>query len=575
MRMLPAFVGLALSLNLFSVSSFAQNPNSIVNSKHNLSVSSPGTVHATTESEICVFCHTPHNAMNEGPLWNHSLSSQTYVPYSSATLKAAVGQPTGSSRLCLGCHDGTVALGSVHSGGNIAMNSATMPAGPGNVGIDLSADHPVSFVYDSALVTADGNLREPNTLPTDVRLDRAGEMQCSSCHDPHNNQYGSFLVMDNTGSALCLTCHNVASWSGGAHAMSAQPLPAVLTAAQKTSAGGRVAKAAKKSTVAGEGCGSCHVPHSAGSDQRLLRFAEPEKNCLTCHSSDGPGKNISTDLSKFSAHFDQAAAETHKPNEDAINPPTRHATCADCHNAHASTATVGSATKLSGALNGVAGVSAAGGSVRAITHEYELCFRCHGDSDKRGVAVVPRQAVETNVRREFNPGNGSFHPIEAIGKNSSSPSLILPMTASSLITCTDCHNNNSGPGAGGTGAKGPHGSIYSPLLERNLLVTDGQGYNAANFALCYKCHSSTIVDSSSSSSWRYHRKHIEEFKAACTTCHDSHASGQPHLINFNTAYVKPVNGVLRYTSTGVNHGTCTLTCHDGSGQNKNHNPKSY
>jgi hypothetical protein len=106
-------------------------------------------------------------------------------------------------------------------------------------------------------------------------------------------------------------------------------------------------------------------------------------------------------------------------------------------------------------------------------------------------------------------------------------------------------------------------------------LTDGRPYNPANFALCYKCHSSSVVDSSQTTSWPYHQKHIEEYRAACTTCHDSHAANQPHLINFNTTYVQPLNGSLRYTSTGVNHGICTLTCHDGTGQNKPHNSTSY
>jgi len=39
--------------------------------------------------------------------------------------------------------------------------------------------------------------------------------------------------------------------------------------------------------------------------------------------------------------------------------------------------------------------------------------------------------------------------------------------------------------------------------------------------------------------------------------------------------VTPNGGVLNYTSTGMNHGTCTLTCHDGNGQAVTHNLKSY
>src|ERR1041385_334859 len=89
--------------------------DTVLNSKHNLSVTGPGTVKATTETEVCIFCHTPHRATGEQPLWNHAGSAATYTPYSSSTLKAAVGQPTGASKLCLSCHDGTVALGLVNS----------------------------------------------------------------------------------------------------------------------------------------------------------------------------------------------------------------------------------------------------------------------------------------------------------------------------------------------------------------------------------------------------------------------------------------------------------------------------
>src|SRR5215472_1749968 len=91
------------------------NSPSIVNTKHNLSISGPGDVRSASEADVCIFCHAPHSASGAGPLWNHQLSVTTYTPYSSPTLKATVGQPTGSSKLCQSCHDGTVALGAVIS----------------------------------------------------------------------------------------------------------------------------------------------------------------------------------------------------------------------------------------------------------------------------------------------------------------------------------------------------------------------------------------------------------------------------------------------------------------------------
>jgi hypothetical protein len=140
------------------------------------------------------------------------------------------------------------------------------------------------------------------------------------------------------------------------------------------------------------------------------------------------------------------------------------------------------------------------------------------------------------------------------------------------MSCTDCHNSDQSPAAGGSGANGPHGSVYSPLLERQLVLTDFSPESSANYALCYKCHSreSILSDQSfravnSLGESRGHRFHIVDQKAACTTCHDSHGvAGARNLINFNTDYVTPSvlsQAGAMYTSTGNFNGTCALTCH--------------
>ena len=149
-----------------------------------------------------------------------------------------------------------------------------------------------------------------------------------------------------------------------------------------------------------------------------------------------------------------------------INPPERHVTCADCHNAHAANKSTAVAPNISGAMAGVTGVTAAGGIIKPAQKEYEVCFRCHADSVERGPATVTRQFPQTNTRLQFATGNQSFHPVEAVGKNSASvPSLISPTwTVNSVIYCTDCHNSDTGPNAGGGGANGPHGSAFQPVV---------------------------------------------------------------------------------------------------------------
>ena len=41
---------------------------------------------------------------------------------------------------------------------------------------------------------------------------------CITCHDPHKDTYGKFLLKDNRYSALCVTCHQMNGWSSSAHA---------------------------------------------------------------------------------------------------------------------------------------------------------------------------------------------------------------------------------------------------------------------------------------------------------------------------------------------------------------------
>jgi predicted CXXCH cytochrome family protein len=180
-------------------------------------------------NEICVVCHTPHNAMDPtangldyAPLWNHEIStSGPYTLYSSSTLDATPGQPDGPSKLCLSCHDGSVAVdnyGGVTTG-TIYVDDAIFDGAPGNsvgaardFGTNLDNDHPISFNYD-AVASVDPEIN-PSSSPTPIggtiasRLLVDGKLQCSSCHDVHDvdgNPY--LLVITNDGSQLCLTCH--------------------------------------------------------------------------------------------------------------------------------------------------------------------------------------------------------------------------------------------------------------------------------------------------------------------------------------------------------------------------------
>ena len=202
-RSLRALSGIGLLA--FLLVPLQSNAASIVGTKHDLSAMT------NSAGQVCISCHTPHNAQTAQlvPLWNHSSTATTFTLYSSVTAKSTPGQPTGYSKACLSCHDGTVALDSF---GGKAPAGAGMISGAAKLGTDLSDDHPVSFTYDGALATANGGLVSPASTS---HVDAAktiplfnGKLECSSCHDAHDNTHTNFLRKSNAGSALCLSCHN-------------------------------------------------------------------------------------------------------------------------------------------------------------------------------------------------------------------------------------------------------------------------------------------------------------------------------------------------------------------------------
>ena len=181
-----------------------------------------------TESQICVMCHAPHNATSDGPLWNHAMSAvASYKLYGSSSTLATIGQPGPISKLCLSCHDGTVAILSFggNTGGMTLIDAAGATA-RSVIGQDLSNDHPSGFAYDAALVAKDPTKLKPTSTPVTIGasstrlgtiatmlLDGGTKMECSSCHDVHNKftvatlSGRGLLKVGTVGSALCLTCH--------------------------------------------------------------------------------------------------------------------------------------------------------------------------------------------------------------------------------------------------------------------------------------------------------------------------------------------------------------------------------
>lgn len=513
-------------------------PSSVVGGPHNLSASGPGAQRAVFEDEVCIFCHAPHNSTPVRPLWNRAAPAEAYTIYTSRALDATLGQPTGTSKMCLSCHDGTIALGAVASRQTpIAMAGGVtvMPGGRSLIGTDLRDDHPVSFQFDSSLSARDPHLRSPGALPAQVRLDANGELQCTTCHDAHNNVYGSFLVMHNANSQLCVTCHTMGATTISGHAA----------------------------------CNACHQTHTAPSGPYLLKHQTVTQTCVSCHDGSVPGApNVDPDLHKAWPHDTQSPV-------DPDGPPREHATCTSCHDPHTMSPGSAPAGSLHPSLGRKAGVNASGAPVSPAHAEAEVCFACHADGASTQ-PLVSRRIAQNNTRLEFSPGAVSFHPVLAPGRNSDVPSLRPGWTTASMMHCSHCHASDSAgsPGA----AAGPHGSNIRPLLKDRCESLDPSSESAAAYALCYQCHDrANLLDDRS---FKEHKKHIVDLRTPCATCHDPHgvastqgnSANNSKLINFATAPVQPdpVTHRLEFRSLGRFRGECYLTCHGVA-----HSPKSY
>ena len=586
---------IVVSFILMSVTGVLAEPG-ILSSKHNLSSSGLGDVKSLTESQVCIFCHTPHNSTPLTPLWNRAiLEGTSYVLYDSSTMGVTLVQPTGPSRLCLSCHDGTVGLGAVLSPtGSMGIAMAKELTGRSTMlGTDLRNDHPFSFSYDDAR-QFDPELQ--GSLPSDLLIYPGNTIHCPTCHDPHDNTYGQFLAVSNINSGLCLRCHNVSGWASSIHASSNATWSG--SGSDPWPWNSKVEPLNQRQTVAENGCENCHTSHNAGGPQRLLKYQAEEDNCMrNCHNGQVGSTNIAAEFLKDSRHHLELAAigdlsgQAHDPMEN-VTSLSGHVECQDCHDPHGVNSTTASAPLVNGRVRGVSGVDIVGSAVASVQFEYEICFKCHGNLDL-GAPVVTRVLNTANKRLKFDPMNPvltpSFHPVAGAGTNSDVPSLPSEfepaLNASSVIYCTDCHDSDNSTKVGGPGPNGPHGSQYSPILRQQYEMQVGTPESLLVYALCYRCHDRDSIRSDASfkkrtaSGFGGHRAHLASGGGTpCSVCHDPHgvydnsqdSGDHTHLINFDTTVVGPV-GVQTYplfTDTGVFSGTCTLVCHgrthDGS-----------
>ncbi len=420
-------------------------------------------------------------------------------------------------------------------------------------------------------------------------------------------------------------------------------------------------------TTTTDSCAACHRTHADPNVTMAPQVDPVATLCFSCHDGTGASPNVYNEYysgtnpdgtplySNNSATrsiftHDALSTSNHQgPTVDAEGTTeivdefshvlNRHSECTDCHNPHSSDTSASTQTSTGwtapgrvAAATGVSVVNGAAGSEPAytlrgaagdpITLEYQLCFKCHsGYTTLPSNSGFPSSQWYLDKGMEFNPANGSTHPVEAAGSNNTakmddslggaSPYKLWSFTSTSTIRCTNCHAGGTITPAGGAGQiSQPHavenrGILLAPYRDRVLRSRADPNYSDADFQLCYGCHTNIpfTTETTTATNFAFHYKHMSGIggvgsvaagtnidtpgdgagNAICAECHYRLHSSQSmvgpqdlsgtRLVSFPPS-VEPVDvgGVptIKWDSTSTGHGTCTLLCHG-----KTHNAQPY
>jgi predicted CXXCH cytochrome family protein len=253
--------GKVLLLILLALPAWAQSP--MQKSPHNL------TSENTDERQVCMACHIPGGtAGSHDPLWQQqgTLPQRNFSTFDTLG-RSSEPEPGRGSRgsvsiACLSCHDGTQAPGITGVPTTIPNDFQQMTGEAGgsdarfaeftSAGQPRSGEHPVGIEYargrysegvaaqgtqgstrfsqrlpqpasdfhapqrdviDGQVIwwLGNGGVREKEDVQLYTRVGQDGRatpyIECASCHDPHAART-NLLRRDNSGSRLCLSCHN-------------------------------------------------------------------------------------------------------------------------------------------------------------------------------------------------------------------------------------------------------------------------------------------------------------------------------------------------------------------------------
>jgi hypothetical protein len=320
-------------------------------------------------------------------------------------------------------------------------------------------------------------------------------------------------------------------------------------------------------------------------------------------------------------HKISAYTGMHKANETLADiQAAKHVECADCHSPHAAkfgnhsstvpgTARGLRANTIAGVLSGATGVTVTTWGAKPTTWganpntygqttttalpvatvEYQVCFKCHAGTGY--VTGGTNAASFTDLGYEFNPNNGSRHPVGsalAAASQLTAARLTGGWKPGDIMTCSDCHSTDS------TASKGPHGSSVKWMLTgvnkawpyttaagnggstgtlyRPATYNTGQGTKDGLF--CLNCH--TIRPATGANNWHAQSnvtggQHGSNAIMACTSCHIRvpHGGKISRLLQSTNAPARYKANGITATSSFAAWGTTTVNIKGSTFANTN------
>jgi hypothetical protein len=268
----------------------------IRNSNHDLSNTGTARIHNanTTANQICIYCHTPHHAQSTQLVWNHTQTSNTLSwgndldgnPLTATTMGTPL--PTAlknASKRCLGCHDGSVAIGDVSNagnGGSVVSSGGTYTITNFIAGLESIVNSANGYQYTDAnghladvrkQIAVGGNMG--GTHP--VSIPYAGQTGYNGLTSKAvaDNAVGNYFATQ-SGPSCVNTTGFCTTGAGSAEIIGTQ----INLIPEVSNAGGNVAGAL------GVECVTCHEPHSKFGYDPFLRVSVKNASglCRSCHN---------------------------------------------------------------------------------------------------------------------------------------------------------------------------------------------------------------------------------------------------------------------------------------------------